>query len=78
MPLTALKQAYDSTLLENTATLVQVESALRNLTWFLPGRFQDAELASEGGESPSASFRLMCADDVGDSVLGAELGVALS
>ncbi|GHJ85824.1 hypothetical protein NliqN6_2226 [Naganishia liquefaciens] len=48
MPLSALKHAYDTTLLENTSTLVQVESALRNLTWFLPGRFQDAELASEG------------------------------
>ena len=54
MPLSALKDAYDTTLLENTSTLVQVESALRNLTWFLPGRFQDAELASEGGECPVA------------------------
>lgn len=60
MPLAALKHAYDDTLLANTATLVQVESALRNVTWFLPGRFQDAELASEGGTSvpsPRSSVR---------------------
>ncbi|KAJ9104775.1 hypothetical protein QFC19_003916 [Naganishia cerealis] len=50
MPLSSLKKAYDDTLLDNTSTLVQVETALRNVTWFLPGRFQDAEVASEGGE----------------------------
>ncbi|KAJ9108739.1 hypothetical protein QFC21_000059 [Naganishia friedmannii] len=48
MPLSAIKNAYDETLLDNTATLVQIETALRNVTWFLPGRFQDAEVASEG------------------------------
>lgn len=65
MPLSALKHAYDTTLLENTSSLVQVESALRNLTWFLPGRFQDAELASEGGECPRLAVSggwCVCAD----------------
>jgi hypothetical protein len=56
MPLSAIKNAYDETLLDNTATLVQIETALRNVTWFLPGRFQDAEVASEGGEPFSLSL----------------------
>lgn len=60
MPLAALKHAYDSTLLDNTQTLVQVETALRNVTWFLPGRFQDAELASEGGTSHLLSRSEVC------------------
>lgn len=28
-----------------------LESSLRSLTWFLPGRFKDAELASEARSS---------------------------
>ncbi|KAF5374931.1 hypothetical protein D9758_000318 [Tetrapyrgos nigripes] len=39
--------SYESFLLNNVSTISTVESSLRSLTWFLPGRFKDAELASE-------------------------------
>ncbi|KAK8854875.1 hypothetical protein IAR55_003614 [Kwoniella newhampshirensis] len=40
--------AYHSLLLSNLSTVQTIESALSNVTWLLPGRFQDAEVASEG------------------------------
>ncbi|WVQ68220.1 uncharacterized protein L199_006427 [Kwoniella botswanensis] len=40
--------AYHSLLLCNLSTVQTIESGLSNITWFLPGRFEDAELASEG------------------------------
>lgn len=39
--------AYDSFILENASSVSQIESALRSLTYIIPGRFKDAELASE-------------------------------
>ncbi len=48
--LTSLKEAYESALLDNSSALTTIESSLRNVSWFLPGRFKDAELASEGCE----------------------------
>ncbi|KAE9408149.1 peroxisome membrane protein [Gymnopus androsaceus JB14] len=47
---------YESFLLNNVATISTLESSLRSLTWFLPGRFKDAELASE---ALSASLNMM-------------------
>ncbi|KAK0233128.1 peroxisomal membrane protein PEX16 [Armillaria fumosa] len=38
---------YESFLLKNVSTISSLESSLRSVTWFLPGRFKDAELASE-------------------------------
>jgi peroxin-16 len=38
---------YEAFLVENVSTISTVESSLRTLTWFLPGRFKDGELASE-------------------------------
>ncbi|KAJ8514706.1 hypothetical protein ONZ45_g7781 [Pleurotus djamor] len=38
---------YESFLINNVSTISTLESSLRSLTWFLPGRFKDAELASE-------------------------------
>lgn len=38
---------YESFLLNNVSTISTLESSLRSITWFLPGRFKDAELASE-------------------------------
>ena len=38
---------YENFLLNNASTISTLESSLRSLTWFLPGRFKDAELASE-------------------------------
>ncbi|EPQ60675.1 peroxisome membrane protein [Gloeophyllum trabeum ATCC 11539] len=38
---------YESFLIHNVSTISSVESTIRSLSWFLPGRFKDAELASE-------------------------------
>lgn len=38
---------YESFLLNNVSVISSLESSLRSVTWFLPGRFKDAELASE-------------------------------
>lgn len=38
---------YEAFLISNASTISTIESSLRSLTWFLPGRFKDAELASE-------------------------------
>ncbi|KAF9237324.1 peroxisomal membrane protein PEX16 [Melanogaster broomeanus] len=38
---------YESFLVNNVSTISTLESSLRSVTWFLPGRFKDAELASE-------------------------------
>jgi peroxin-16 len=38
---------YEAFLVQNVSTISSLESTLRSLTWFLPGRFKDAELASE-------------------------------
>ncbi|GFZ49411.1 hypothetical protein JCM24511_07531 [Saitozyma sp. JCM 24511] len=44
----SLVTAYEDLLVHNLSAVRSVESALRNVTWLLPGRFEDAELASEG------------------------------
>ncbi|KAH7916405.1 peroxisomal membrane protein PEX16 [Hygrophoropsis aurantiaca] len=38
---------YETFLIDNVSTISTLESSLRSITWFLPGRFKDAELASE-------------------------------
>ncbi|GAA6010001.1 hypothetical protein JCM10207_007514 [Rhodosporidiobolus poonsookiae] len=48
MTLSTALASYESSLLANAGRVAQIESTLRTLTWFLPGRFHDAELASEG------------------------------
>ena len=55
--LTSIKEAYESALLENSSALTTVESSLRNVSWLLPGRFKDAELASEGCKSGSCMIQ---------------------
>jgi len=40
-------EGYESFLINNVSTIASLESTLRSITWFLPGRFKDAELASE-------------------------------
>ncbi|ORX43093.1 peroxisome membrane protein [Hesseltinella vesiculosa] len=40
-------KAYDDFLLKNVAQISTIESALRSLSYILPGRFQDAELTSQ-------------------------------
>ncbi|KAI0076059.1 peroxisome membrane protein [Panus rudis PR-1116 ss-1] len=39
--------SYESFLVHNVSTISTLESTLRSVTWILPGRFKDAELASE-------------------------------
>lgn len=48
-----LVDAYEKLLVDNISTVNTVESTIRNVTWFLPGRFADADVASEGRELPS-------------------------
>ncbi|PWY99836.1 peroxisome membrane protein [Testicularia cyperi] len=43
----ALFKQYDEFLLNNASQITAVESSLRSITYFLPGRFKDAELAGE-------------------------------
>ncbi|KAF8960997.1 peroxisomal membrane protein PEX16 [Flammula alnicola] len=43
----ASKAKYEAFLINNVSTISTLESSLRSITWFLPGRFKDAELASE-------------------------------
>lgn len=38
---------YEHFLIKNVSTISSLESTLRSITWVLPGRFRDAELASE-------------------------------
>ncbi|KAI6008219.1 peroxisomal membrane protein PEX16 [Pisolithus orientalis] len=38
---------YEDFLVKNVSTISSVESTLKSITWLLPGRFKDAELASE-------------------------------
>jgi hypothetical protein len=38
---------YESFLVHNASTISGLESTLRTLSWLLPGRFKDAELATE-------------------------------
>lgn len=40
-------QMYDRFITSNQSTVTSIESALRSLTYVIPGRFRDAELASE-------------------------------
>ncbi|RKP27483.1 peroxisome membrane protein [Syncephalis pseudoplumigaleata] len=43
-----LLKDYESFLLNNASQISSIESSLRSFTYILPGRFHDAELASEG------------------------------
>ncbi|GAA5982454.1 hypothetical protein JCM11641_006121 [Rhodosporidiobolus odoratus] len=47
MTVPAALASYEAKLLANASRIASIESTLRTLTWFLPGRFHDAELASE-------------------------------
>ncbi|KAI8987954.1 peroxisome membrane protein [Mycotypha africana] len=40
-------KSYENFLLKNASQITSIESSLRSLTYFLPGRFHDAELASQ-------------------------------
>ena len=62
--MSAALASYDSFLVNNVSTISTVESSLRSITWLLPGRFKDAELASEARQSilrPECA--LMTSDD---------------
>ncbi|MCJ1479674.1 Peroxisomal membrane protein pex16 [Lambiella insularis] len=40
-------QLYESFIAENASSVSQIESALRSLTYIIPGRFRESEIASE-------------------------------
>ncbi|GAA5822323.1 hypothetical protein JCM3770_001571 [Rhodotorula araucariae] len=48
MTLSSALASYEDGLVANVGRIQSLEASLRTLTWFLPGRFQDAEVASEG------------------------------
>ncbi|KAJ1020604.1 hypothetical protein NDA16_003997 [Ustilago loliicola] len=52
----ALLKQYDDFLLNNASQITAVESSLRSIIYFLPGRFKDAELV---GEAIYASLNLL-------------------
>ena len=62
--MTSLVSTYESLLLSNLSAVRAIESGLRNVTWLLPGRFEDAELASEGCKSNKilGSVSAVCTD----------------
>ncbi|THH34101.1 hypothetical protein EUX98_g121 [Antrodiella citrinella] len=45
--MSAVLAHYESFLVNNVSAISTLESSLRSITWILPGRFKDAELASE-------------------------------
>jgi peroxin-16 len=49
--MSVLVEQYENLLISNLPAVRSIESGLRNVSWLLPGRFEDAELASEGCES---------------------------
>lgn len=55
---------YESFLLRNGSTIASIESSLRSLTWFLPGRFKDADLASEAREFLPPTFCGHCSTNI--------------
>ncbi|BGP41254.1 hypothetical protein JCM10450v2_005294 [Rhodotorula kratochvilovae] len=48
MTISSALASYEEGLVANVGRIQSLEASLRTLTWFLPGRFQDAEVASEG------------------------------
>lgn len=57
--MSSLPARYESFLISNSSTIGTIESSLRSLTWFLPGRFKDAEIVGEAREF----YRLAPASD---------------
>ncbi|KAL7412516.1 peroxisome membrane protein [Mrakia frigida] len=51
LPTHTLISAYSKFLIHNASTVSSVESAIRSATYLLPGRFEGAEIASEGVHS---------------------------
>jgi len=55
-PMSSALAKYESFLVDNVSTISTLESTLRSITWILPGRLKDGELASE---SLSAALNVM-------------------
>lgn len=54
--MSVLVEQYENLLISNLPAVRSIESGLRNFSWLLPGRFEDAELASEGCESRACTL----------------------
>jgi len=48
--MTTLPAKYENFLVMNAPTIATIESSLRSLTWFLPGRFKEGEIVGEACE----------------------------
>lgn len=46
----SILRMYENFVTENASSVSQIESALRSLTYIIPGRFREAEIASESCE----------------------------
>lgn len=57
--MTAAIRLYEQLLLRNLSAVQSIESGIRNVTWLLPGRFEDSEVASEGCPLPPSSTILL-------------------
>lgn len=51
---------YEAFLVNNVSVISTLESSLRSITWILPGRFKDAELASEARQLSSLIVHAVC------------------
>ena len=65
---------YESFLINHVSTISTLESSLRTLTWFLPGRFKDAELASEARQLLLFTW-ISFSDDIFSPSVSASLNV---
>ena len=51
---------YEAFLVKNVSVISTLESSLRSITWILPGRFKDAELASEARQLSCLRIYVVC------------------
>jgi hypothetical protein len=56
------KARYEHFLINNISAISSLESSIRSLTWFLPGRFKDADLVSETRQSLLSLLLFLTAD----------------
>ncbi|KAI9689496.1 MAG: Peroxisomal membrane protein pex16 [Bathelium mastoideum] len=47
---------YEEFIAKNASAVSQIEYGLRSLTYIIPGRFRESELASESSPDPHLSF----------------------
>lgn len=73
MSLTLAK--YENFLVKNVSTISTLESSFRSVTWFLPGRFKDADLVSEACQSYVTASHVSCVTEYTSLAVSALLNV---